>query len=116
MTLEVGLCAQVACIWEATALKPGNVHRYRDFADATYPDFLFSAAALAPVLTTACQRCIGATVLEGVRAPRRVVASNTNLGVVLLLAPLAAVPDGNDLRVTLTQLLDDLDVEDSRLV
>jgi triphosphoribosyl-dephospho-CoA synthase len=116
MALEVGLCAQVACIWEATARKPGNVHRYRDFADATYADFLLSAAALAPVLTTACQRRVGVTILESVRATRRVVASNTNLGVVLLLAPLAAVPEGEDLRAAVPWLLDALDVEDSRLV
>jgi triphosphoribosyl-dephospho-CoA synthase len=116
MAPEIGLCAQVACIWEATARKPGNVHRYRDFADVTYLDFLLSAAALAPVMSTACQRSVGATILEGVRATRRVVASNTNLGVVLLLAPLAAVPDGEDLRAVVPRLLDALDVEDSRLV
>ena len=31
--LSIGLCAQLACVWEATARKPGNVHRFRDFAD-----------------------------------------------------------------------------------
>ena len=31
--LSVGLCAQLACILEATARKPGNVHRYHDFDD-----------------------------------------------------------------------------------
>lgn len=116
MALDVGLCAQAACIWEATARKPGNVHPFRDFADAAYADFLLSAAAVAPVLATACQRRVGATVLECVRATRRVVASNTNLGVVLLLAPLAAVPDGTDLRTGVNRLLDGLDVEDARLV
>ena len=30
---DAGLFAQIACIWEATARKPGNVHRYHDFAD-----------------------------------------------------------------------------------
>jgi triphosphoribosyl-dephospho-CoA synthase len=45
-----GLCAQLACIWEASARKPGNVHRFRDFADASYLDYLASAAAIAPVL------------------------------------------------------------------
>ena len=34
-----GLCVQLACVWEATARKPGNVHRYRDFDDVTYLDF-----------------------------------------------------------------------------
>ena len=40
---SLGLCAQLACIWEATARKPGNVHRFRDFADVGYLDFLVSA-------------------------------------------------------------------------
>ena len=46
----IGLHAQLACIWEATARKPGNVHRFVDFDDLTYLDFLTSAAAVAPVL------------------------------------------------------------------
>jgi triphosphoribosyl-dephospho-CoA synthase len=115
VTPDVGLCAQVACVWEATARKPGNVHRYRDFDDAGYLDFLLSAAALAPVLATACQRPVGATVLESVRATRRVVATNTNLGVALMLAPLAAVPPDEDLRAGVGRVLTGLTVEDARL-
>ncbi len=113
---DVGLCAQAACIWEATARKPGNVTRYRDFEDVTYLDFLLSAAAIAPVMATACQRKVGATVLEAVRATRQVVRSNTNLGIILLLAPLAAVPEGEELRAGMQRILAALDVEDTRLV
>jgi triphosphoribosyl-dephospho-CoA synthase len=115
VTPDVGLCAQVACVWEATARKPGNVHRYRDFADAGYVDFLLSAAALAPVLSTACQRPVGATILESVRATRGVVGTNTNLGIALLLAPLAAVPEGVNLRGGVERALASLTVEDARL-
>jgi triphosphoribosyl-dephospho-CoA synthase len=113
---DVGLCAQVACIWEATARKPGNVTRFHDFADVTYLDFLLSAAAIAPAMATARQRKVGATVLEAVRATRQVVRTNTNLGIVLLLAPLAAVPEGEELRPGVERILADLDVEDARLV
>jgi triphosphoribosyl-dephospho-CoA synthase len=113
---DAGMCTQVACIWEATARKPGNVHRYRDFADSTYTDFLLTAAAIAPVMATACQQRVGVTVLESVRATRRVVGTNTNLGIVLLLAPLAAVPPEEDLRKGIARILGELDVEDSRLV
>src|SRR5438270_12951106 len=113
---DPGLCAQVACIWEATARKPGNVHRFRDFEDATYPDFLLSAAALAPVLAGGRERGVGATVLEGVRATRQVVRSNTNLGMVLLLGPLAAVPGGQDLRTGVARLLDSAGVGGARQV
>src|SRR5690348_4268667 len=108
---DVGLCAQVACVWEATARKPGNIHRFRDFEDAGYLDFVLSAAALAPVLAAAPERRVGATILEGVRATRRVVRSNTNLGMVLLLAPLAAVPPGEELRPGVARVLDGLDLE-----
>jgi triphosphoribosyl-dephospho-CoA synthase len=113
---DVGLCAQVACIWEATARKPGNVTRCHDFEDVTYLDFLLSAAAIAPVMATACQRRVGTTVLEAVRATRQVVDSNTNLGIVLLLAPLAAVPQGEDLRAGVEKVLESLDIEDARQV
>jgi triphosphoribosyl-dephospho-CoA synthase len=114
--LDVGLCTQVACIWEATARKVGNVHRGQDFEDVGYLDFLLSAAAIAPVMTGACQRRLGTTVLECVRATRRVVRSNTNLGMILLLAPLAAVPAQVPLREGVKQVLRDLDVEDAQLV
>jgi triphosphoribosyl-dephospho-CoA synthase len=113
--LNAGLCAQIACIWEATARKPGNVHRYRDFTDSSYTDFLLSAAAIAPVMTTACQRRVGATILDAVRATSNVASTNTNLGIVLLLSPLAAVLREQELRIGVERILAGLDVEDARL-
>jgi triphosphoribosyl-dephospho-CoA synthase len=101
---------------EATARKPGNVHRLRDFDDLTYVDFLLSAAAVGPVLGRAAGRRVGVTVLEAVQATRRVVRTNTNLGMLLLLSPLAAVPQGKDLREGVAEILDQLDLEDARLV
>jgi triphosphoribosyl-dephospho-CoA synthase len=111
---DIGLFVQLACIWEATACKPGNVTRFHDFDDVTYLDFLLSAAVIAPVMERACGRRIGETVLQAVQATRRVVRTNTNLGIILLLAPLAAV--GNDIRSEVHRILVGLDVEDSRLV
>ena len=114
--LDAGLCTQIACIWEATARKPGNVHRYQDFADTTYTDFLLSAAAIAPVMAAACRQRVGMTVLESVRATRRTVGSNTNLGIILLLAPLAAVSPDKELSSGVERVLGGLDFEDARLV
>src|SRR5262249_28853130 len=94
----IGLHAQLACVWEATARKPGNVHRFRDFADTTYLDFLASAAAIAPVLGEAPDHLVGATICESVRLSRGVVATNTNLGIVLLFAPLAKARRHPDFR------------------
>ncbi len=87
--ISVGTCATLACVWEATAPKPGNVYRGADFDDMTYADFLASAAVIGPVIERCGEWGLGRTVLEGVQATQKVVAVNTNLGVLLLLAPLA---------------------------
>jgi len=114
--LSISVCAQLACIWEVAARKPGNVSRTHDFADTTLVDFLASAAVIAPVLEFAIGRSVGETVLAGVRATRRVVQSNTNLGILLLLAPLAAVPRAESLRAGTKRILEQLDIEDARTV
>jgi triphosphoribosyl-dephospho-CoA synthase len=113
--LSIGLCAQAACILEATARKPGNVHPECDFDNLTYVDFLLSAAAIGPVFDAAASRSVGATILEAIRATRDVVKTNTNLGIVLLLAPLAAVARENELRSGVADVLKHLTVEDARL-
>jgi triphosphoribosyl-dephospho-CoA synthase len=114
--MNIGLCAQVACIWEATARKPGNVHRFRDFDNTSYVDFLVSAAAMAPALERARGHRVGETVSAAVRATRSMTATNTNLGIALLFAPLATVPEHRDLRSGVEDVLEKLDVEDARLV
>ena len=81
-----------ACVLEASAAKLGNVHPRASFSDLTYSDFVRSAAAVAPVLAVVGQVGVGRAVFESIRATREVVTTNTNLGIVLLLAPLAAVP------------------------
>ena len=113
----IGRYAQVACIWEATARKAGNVHRFADFDDLSYLDFILSAAAVAPVLDGAPGRPVGETVLASVRATAELVRSNSNLGIVLLLAPLASVPPGeSDLRAGIAAVLERLTVADARAV
>jgi len=114
--LSIGLCAQLACIWETTACNPGNVHRFHDFNDVAYVDFLATAAAIAPILEEAYRRPVGETVLLGVEATRTVVKHNTNLGILLLLAPLAAVPRERSLRDGLSGVLESLTVTDAVLV
>jgi len=81
--------AQLACVLEASAEKPGNITPRHDFADTSYEDMLRSAIAIGPELGRAAGRGVGDTVLAAVRATRRVAGSNTNLGIALLLAPLA---------------------------
>ncbi|MEX2139468.1 MAG: triphosphoribosyl-dephospho-CoA synthase [Pirellulales bacterium] len=113
--LTLGQCASLACVLEATAPKPGNVHRGADFEDLTYPDLILSGIAIAREIERAPERPLGQTILAAVLATRRVVSTNTNLGITLLLAPLAAaatkpLPDG------VRRVLDALSAEDARLV
>src|SRR5208337_4606214 len=103
--LSAGRLAQVACLLEVTAQKPGNVHRFRDFSELHYLDFLLSATAIGGPLDRAVERGIGATVLAAVKATNRVVSTNTNLGMILLLTPLAAVPPPIDLADGVEQVL-----------
>ncbi|WP_435016489.1 triphosphoribosyl-dephospho-CoA synthase [Tundrisphaera sp. TA3] len=114
--LSPGNRAQLACLLEATARKPGNVHRFRDFADTHYLDFLLSASAIAGPMDRAREVGVGGTILASVEATRRLVASNTNLGMILLLAPLAAVPEGVPVRAGIASLLEGLTVRDASLV
>jgi len=113
--MSPGRLAQVACLLEATARKPGNVHRSRDFDDAHYLDFLLGAAAIAGPLDRAAGSGVGRAVLESVEATRRVVATNINLGMILLLAPLAAVPPDVPLREGVGAVLDATTVADASL-
>ncbi len=87
--LSLGACATLACQWEATAPKPGNVYRGADFADMTYVDLLTSAAVIGPIIDRSDQLGLGPTLLAGVQATQQVVGVNTNLGTLLLLVPLA---------------------------
>src|ERR671939_789769 len=85
----VAAAAQLACVLEASAEKPGNITPRHDFADTSYEDMLRSAIALGPEMGRAAERGVGETVLAAVEATRRVAGANTNLGIALLLAPLA---------------------------
>jgi triphosphoribosyl-dephospho-CoA synthase len=114
--MNTGLAASIACILEATARKPGNVHRTADFAgDAHYLDFLLSAAAISNVFANPAESSVGEIILKGVTQTRSVVSTNTNLGILLLMAPLAKISDGAPVRTTLNTILEQLTVEDARV-
>ena len=115
--LSVGQCATLACLLEATAPKVGNVHRGADFADTTFTDFAVSSVAIAPAMQDAVQSGVGKAVLAAVTATRAVVSTNTNLGMVLLIAPLAAVPPSEPLTSdTVGQVLKKLSAVDAAAV
>lgn len=107
-----------ACLAELDAPKPGNVHAFAGGHRMTMGDFILSAHAAAVPLSAAGAR-IGARILGAVESTLAAVGANTNLGIILLCAPLAAAAEvdreTSRLRAALGQILRGLDVEDARL-
>jgi triphosphoribosyl-dephospho-CoA synthase len=103
---------------EVSAPKPGNVSPGLHFHDTRYEDFLASAVAIGPALSGAAEHPLGATIRMAVEDTRRWTKSNTNLGIVLLLAPLAraALRPGGTLRERLAQTLAETTVADAAQV
>jgi triphosphoribosyl-dephospho-CoA synthase len=110
---QISRWVRIACQREVQSPKPGNVSPGNDFADATVADFLASADAIAPVMGNATEQLLGRTILECVEATRQVVGHNTNLGIILLIAPLAAVPPSKSLAEGIDDVLQNTTVDDS---
>jgi triphosphoribosyl-dephospho-CoA synthase len=47
---DIAAAAQMACLLEVSAPKPGNVSPGRPFADMGFEDFLASAVAIGPAM------------------------------------------------------------------
>lgn len=90
--MEIAEAAKNACLIEASAYpKPGNVTPKEGFADLRYSDFRKAAHAIVPAIRDAAEgRPLGECVLHAIEDTREVCGSNVNLGIVLLLVPLAA--------------------------
>jgi triphosphoribosyl-dephospho-CoA synthase len=104
-----------ACLAELDALKPGNVHRFSDGDSMTVADFAASAEAAAPLIGRA-GLSVGERIRLGVAATRRAAGQNTNLGIILLAAPLAAAAldrRSGDLLSRLRLILEELTVADA---
>lgn len=107
---------RLACLLEASARKVGNVHPAASFETLTYEDFIRSAQAAAPALANAADDGVGRAILHAVRATRVVTQHNTNLGIILLLAPLAVAAQHGDPRTHVASVLQSLTIEDSAAV
>jgi triphosphoribosyl-dephospho-CoA synthase len=112
---QVAAAGQLACLLEVSAPKPGNVSPERHFHDTRFEDFLASAVAIGPALAEAGVKPLGATIRHAIEATLRWTKSNTNLGIVLLLAPLAraALAEGEGLRDRLRRVLRDTTIADA---
>lgn len=102
----VGRCATLAALLEVSAYpKPGNIHRLRDTQGTRYEHFLAGSVAIGPAMRRLALKGydarrsaldweeieLGSHILEAVKDTLSWQGGgNVNMGVVLLLAPLAA--------------------------
>jgi triphosphoribosyl-dephospho-CoA synthase len=106
-----------ACRMEIEALKPGNVHLFADGHGMSAAQFMTSAEVSSGPLTDP-RLPVGQRMLEAVRATRLAVATNTNLGIILLSGPLicAAEMTGGKLHDNLGAVLRAMGMDDTRAV
>lgn len=106
-----------ACIAELEALKPGNVHIFADGHGMQVQDFLHSAEVAAVPLAKPGST-VGERILHAIQATNRAVECNTNLGIVLLCAPLihaAYMEESMPIEVRLNTVLQNLTLQDAML-
>jgi triphosphoribosyl-dephospho-CoA synthase len=104
-----------ACEQEVKAPKPGNVNCFSDGHNMEINDFLKSAHAIAEPLTDPTLN-VGEKIHQAVKATRKVVDCNTNLGIVLLFSPICKameICNAEDLSIALKKVLADLTVDDA---
>ncbi|NOT10232.1 MAG: triphosphoribosyl-dephospho-CoA synthase [Methylococcaceae bacterium] len=110
---------QQACEVELQAFKPGNVSVYSDGHDMTVADFRISAkVSAAPICNP--DYCLGEKIFYAVQATRQAVSCNTNLGIILLCAPLIQAASskaiGMSLKCALAEVLANTTVDDANWV
>ena len=108
---------KAACIGELEALKPGNVHIFADGHGMTVQDFMLSAEVVSEVIAKP-DLTLGERILLSVEATQKAVNCNSNLGVILLCAPIlqAALIESNTYFFSrLQQVLADTTQQDAAL-
>jgi triphosphoribosyl-dephospho-CoA synthase len=95
---------QQACELELQAFKPGNVSVYADGHDMTVADFRLSAKISAIPLCN-LEYSLGERIFYSVKATYEAVGCNTNLGIILLCAPLIQAVNHLSSGLTLRQAL-----------
>lgn len=109
-------CIRWACEQEVNAPKPGNVNPHSDGHQMQIDDFLRSASAIAPVMAQP-DLTVGQRILQSVIATRQVVDCNTNLGIILLFAPIIHAAwqcsGFSELPAALTTVLKNLTIADA---
>jgi len=113
----IGQLASMACLLECIAPKPGNVHRGADFEDLTLLDFATSAVGFGASIDRFVEQKIGKMILGCVQHTQQLVGTNTNLGISLLLVPIAkAALSGPVNQASIAEVLSQLDSDDASSV
>ena len=109
-------CFQRACLLELHALKPGNVGLHGDGHGMQLAQFVVSANAASYALIKPADG-VGQRVLHAVQATHSAVGDNTNLGIVLLAAPIVQAlmsgPELEQLPQTVEKVLAGLSIDDA---
>lgn len=105
---------QIASVLEVSGHpKPGNVHRTQDFDDMIFEDFIISGIVIGDLMKKAAERGkkykddnslhkirLGEIIKEAVLETDKWIGNNTNLGIIILFAPLSAAAGmSSDVRV-----------------
>lgn len=108
-----------ACWLDQQALKPGNVGIHSETEGLAVEDFLRSAKVSAEPLVKA-GISLGERIWNAVEATQKEVATNTNLGIILLVAPLIQasleIIDDASLQDSLQRVLENSTVDDASRV
>ncbi|NHJ40588.1 MAG: hypothetical protein FK731_11195 [Asgard group archaeon] len=140
LTNYIRMCGELACLLEVSATpKPGNVHRFRDFHDLRYEDFLASSVTLGYWIeelalkgsqirinpTKWLDLHLGESIKKAIEQSNFFHNSgNTNLGIILLFAPLSVaagitfdskrfICDSSDLKLAVVDVIKHTTVEDA---
>ena len=95
---------QQACEIELHAFKPGNVSIYAEGHDMTVKDFQLSAITSAKPLSNPAYS-LGEKIYYAVKNTREAVGCNTNLGIILLCAPMIQALSKMDKKTTFRDAL-----------
>jgi triphosphoribosyl-dephospho-CoA synthase len=106
---------KTACMAELEALKPGNVHIFADGHGMTVQDFIASADAVSEVIAQP-NLTLGQRILHSVQATQNAVKINTNLGMILLCAPIIQAKmlvNGTGLQANIHTVVSAANIEDA---
>ncbi len=121
---KIAKIAQIASAFEVCGYpKPGNVHRTRDYDDMEFEDFIISAIVIGDTVREACtdvdveNPLLGKYILQAVAETDRWIKNNTNLGIVMMIIPIAvaaAISDSfDDIRDNIELLMINTSVDDA---